>query len=362
MSSTYGENLKITVFGQSHSPAIGVCIDGLPAGIEIDMERLCAFMQRRAPGNDPTATARKEGDVPRFLSGLVGNVTCGAPLVCIIENTNIKSSDYDELRDCPRPGHGDYAAYIKYNGKNDVSGGGHFSGRLTAPMCIAGGIALQMLEKKGISIGAHIVQIGKERCECWKGECVSPEDMKILETFPVCTHGDEERLRGEIMAAKAEGDSVGGIIECCAIGVPAGLGDGIFDGMEGRIARFVFSIPAVKGVEFGAGMRCAEMRGSENNDAFGIKDGAVVMKTNNAGGILGGITCGAPIIFRAAMKPTPSIAKEQDSVSLSRMEEKKLSVRGRHDPCIVARAVPVMESAMALAILDAWMECTSEEI
>ncbi len=229
-------------------------------------------------------------------------------------------------------------------------------------MCIAGGIALQILEKRGVKVGAHIVRIGKETCESWDRAAVSPEDMKILDSFPVCTSEEEERLRAEIMAAKAQGDSVGGIIECCAVGVPAGLGDGIFDGMEGRIARIVFGIPAVKGLEFGRGMELGEMRGSEANDPFGIKDGAVVMKTNNAGGILGGITSAAPIVFRAALKPTPSIAKEQDSVSLSRMEEKKLKVVGRHDPCIVPRAVPVMESAMALAILDAWMECTSEEI
>ena len=349
MSSTYGEKLKITIFGQSHSAAIGVTVEGLPAGISVDTERLAAFLSRRAPGKDPTATARREADEPEFLSGLSEGVTCGAPLTAIIRNTNTRSGDYSNLRDCPRPGHADYTASVKYGEAHDIAGGGHFSGRLTAPLCIAGGIALQILEGMGISVGAHIVRIGNEKAERY--DPLSP-DLSILDTFPVKSEEEEARLRGEIMAAKEAGDSVGGMIECAVTGLPAGLGDPMFDGMENRIAKIVFGIPAVKGVEFGCGMDCAQMRGSESNDAFRIKDSRVVTATNNAGGILGGITNGMPLIFRAAIKPTPSIAIEQDSVSLSEMKEKKLTVKGRHDPCIVPRAVPVMEAAAALAVLD----------
>lgn len=350
MSSTYGEKLNITVFGQSHSAAIGVTVEGLPTGFLVDGERLCAFLARRAPGKDPTATARKEADTPEFLSGLANGVTCGAPLTAVIRNTNTRSGDYDDLGDCPRPGHADYTASVKYGESHDIAGGGHFSGRLTAPICIAGGIALQILSEMGIRIGAHIVQIGKEKAERY--DPLSPE-LSVLDSFPVRNAADEARFRGEIMAAKEAGDSVGGMIECAVTGLPAGLGDPMFDGMENRIARIVFGIPAVKGVEFGSGMDCAAMRGSESNDPFVINGGRVETATNNAGGILGGITNGMPLIFRAAIKPTPSIAMEQKSVSLSEMKEKTLAIKGRHDPCIVPRAVPVMEAAAAIAVLDA---------
>ena len=353
MASSYGKKLKITIFGQSHSPAIGVLMEGLPSGFEIDMEKLSSFMKRRAPGNSPTSTPRKEADVPEFISGLVGNTTCGAPITALIKNTNTRSGDYENLRDCPRPGHADYTANVKYGESHDIAGGGHFSGRLTAPLCIAGGIALQMLEKMGIIIGAHIVRIGREVGDYY-GCCDIPlSALKNLDTFPVRTPDEEERFCREIMAAKEDGDSVGGVVECAVLGLPAGLGEPMFEGMENRIAQIVFGIPAVKGIEFGRGMDSASLRGSENNDPFTVKDGKIVTKTNNAGGILGGITNGMPIVFRAAIKPTPSIAKEQDSVSLSEMKDKKLTVKGRQDPCIVPRAVPVMEAAAALAILDA---------
>ena len=353
MASSYGKKLKITIFGQSHSPAIGVLMEGLPSGFEIDMEKLSAFMSRRAPGKDPTSTPRKEADAPEFISGLVGSTTCGAPITALIKNTNTRSGDYENLRDCPRPGHADYTASVKYGESHDIAGGGHFSGRLTAPMCIAGGIALQMLEKMGITIGAHIVQIGREEGEYYGCSDIPVSALKNLDTFPVRTPDEEERFRREIMAAKEDGDSVGGVVECAVLGLPQGLGDPMFDGMENRIAQIVFGIPAVKGIEFGRGMDSAAIRGSENNDPFTVKDGKIVTKTNNAGGILGGITNGMPLVFRAAIKPTPSIAKEQDSVSLSEMKDKKLTIKGRHDPCIVPRAVPVMEAAAAIAILDA---------
>ncbi len=353
MSSTYGKKLKITIFGQSHAPAVGVLMEGLPSGFEIDMERLNTFMARRAPGKDPTSTARREADIPEFVSGLEGNSTCGAPITALIRNTDVKSGDYENLRDCPRPGHADYTASIKYGDSHDTAGGGHFSGRMTAPLCIAGGIAIQMLEKMGIVIGAHIVQIGKEEGKYYGCSDIPRDALINLDTFPVRTPDEEERFRREIMAAKNDGDSVGGVVECAVLGLPAGLGEPMFEGMENKIAQIVFGIPAVKAIEFGRGMDSASLRGSENNDPFTVKDGKVVTETNNAGGILGGITNGMPIVFRTAIKPTPSIAKEQNSVSLSEMKDKKLIINGRHDPCIVPRAVPVMEAAAALAILDA---------
>ncbi len=330
MSSTYGERLRFTIFGQSHSPAIGVTVEGLPAGITIDMEKLQAFLERRAPGNAPTATARKEPDRPKFLSGLVGNVTCGTPLTAIIENTNTRSGDYEALRNCPRPGHADFPAHVKYGGHQDVAGGGHFSGRLTAPVCIVGGICLQILEQMGIAISAEVLSIG-------------------------AVSGSWEEMEREILSAKAHGDSVGGIIQCTATGLPVGWGDPMFGGMENRIAQAVFGIPAVKGIEFGLGFAAAQCRGSENNDPYYIEGDEVKTKTNHHGGILGGITTGMPLVFRAAIKPTPSIAKEQDSVSLSEKTDRKLTVHGRHDPCIVPRALPVVEAAAAVAIYDAYL-------
>lgn len=331
MSNTIGDRYRFTIWGQSHAPAIGVTIEGLPAGFCPDMGRLQRFLARRAPGSSPFATPRKEADAPEILSGLADGVTCGAPLTAVIHNTNTRSGDYDELRRIPRPGHADYPAYVKYGSSRDVAGGGQFSGRLTAPLCIAGGLAIQLLEERGIRIHARIAMVGGET--------------------------EPDAMTAKMQQAKDAGDSVGGMIECVCEGVPAGLGDPMFDGMENRIARLVFGIPAVKGVEFGAGFGVASMLGSENNDPYYFDEtGAVRTRTNHAGGILGGITNGAPIVFRAAFKPTPSIGIEQDSVDLSTGENTKLTVRGRHDPCIVVRAVPVVEAAAACAILDALLE------
>ena len=358
MSSYLGKNLRVSVFGQSHSAAIGVTVDGLPAGEKIDMEALGAFLKRRAPGRDPTATPRKEADAPKFLCGLVEGVTCGAPLCAVIENTNTRSKDYDKLKDVPRPGHADYTAQIRYGGYQDVRGGGHFSGRLTAPLCIAGGIAIQILKRRGIEIAAHIQKIGpaQDRPFDPMGEGAETLDTLRKATFPVLEPGAEEEMRAVILAAKAEWDSVGGVVECMVTGLPAGLGDPMFGGMEGRLAQALFGIPAVKGVEFGAGFAVADLRGSENNDPFTVENGKIVTTANRAGGILGGITTGMPLVFRMACKPTPSISREQDSVSLSRGGEEKLIVEGRHDPCIVPRAVPVAEAAAALVILDALLD------
>ena len=347
MSSSYGENIRLTIFGQSHSPAIGVTLEGLPAGQPIDMEALQRFLKRRAPGQNAYSTPRKEADLPEFVSGLVEDVTCGAPMTAIIRNTNTRSGDYANLVRTPRPGHADYTAQVKFGGAQDYAGGGHFSGRLTAPLCIAGGICLQLLEKEGIQIISRIASIGSVSD---KGQLTASTAEK---EFPVVDDACGEAMKACIAEARADGDSVGGIIEVAVLGLPVGLGDPMFDGMENRIASIVFGIPAVKGLEFGSGFAAAAMRGSENNDCYTVENGQIRTETNHAGGILGGITNGMPLTFRAAVKPTPSIAKPQQSVNLETMEAETLHIRGRHDPCIVPRAVPCMEAAAAIAVYDA---------
>ena len=354
MASYLGAHIHVSVFGQSHSPAIGVVVDGLPAGERVDMEELGRFLKRRAPGQNATSTPRKEADLPQFLSGLVDDVTCGAPLAALIENTNTRSQDYAQLRDKPRPGHADFTAQVKYGGFQDVAGGGHFSGRLTAPLCIAGGICLQILKRRGIEVAAHIASIAGEADRPFDpmGESVETLDALKRAPFPVMDEKAGERMRKAILQAKEEGDSVGGIVECLVTGVPAGLGEPMFGGMENRLAAALFGIPAVKGVEFGAGFGVATMRGSENNDPFTVQDGKVVTETNHAGGILGGITNGMPLACGLAGRPTPSRAKQQQTVSLSKKQVEELVVTGRHDPCIVPRAVPVVEAVTALVLTD----------
>ena len=406
MSNTFGNNIKVTIFGQSHSPAIGVSIDGLPAGLKIDLTELNSFMQKRAPGQGGFTTARKEPDKPEFISGLFDGVTCGSVLTAIIRNTDTRSSDYDNLKDVPRPSHADFTAFVKYGNAHDFRGGGAFSGRLTAPFCIAGGICLQLLEQKGISIASHITQIGNVVSSGFDPVAVGASEFDALKStdFPVLDANIGKQMLSAIENAKQAGDSLGGIIECAAIGLPAGIGSPMFDGIENRIASMVFGIPAIKGIEFGNGFACASLFGSQNNDAFIIAektkqgDGSsawldhpdtschpseegnlprhtchlseegnsnqaeepspclVKTRTNNHGGILGGITSGMPLIFRVAVKPTPSIAQEQDSVNLSQMKPQKLKIQGRHDPCIVPRAVPCIEAAAAIAIYDALLE------
>lgn len=351
MSSMTGKNLKVSVFGQSHSEAIGVVIDGLPAGFTLDIKKIHAFMERRAPGNNAFSTARKESDKPEILSGLVNNTTCAAPLCAIIHNTNTRSSDYENLKDCPRPSHADYAASVKYNNFNDAAGGGHFSGRLTAPLCFAGAVCMQILESRNINIKAHIYSIGNIKDTPFDLVNITNEDI-VSKDFPVIDDNAGKAMQDVILTAKEQSDSVGGIIECAVTGVPAGYGDPMFDGVENIIAKNIFGVPAVKGIEFGNGFECTTLPGSHNNDTYTIKDGKIVTTTNNSGGITGGITTGMPIVFRAAMKPTPSIGKEQNSVSLSEKTGKKLVIQGRHDPCIVQRAVPVIEAVAAISILD----------
>lgn len=350
MSSLFGENLKLSVFGQSHAPAIGMNLDGIPAGLPVDMEVLGAFLARRAPGQNPFSTPRKEADKPEFLCGIADGFTCGAPITAIIRNTNTRSSDYDNLRDCPRPGHADYTAQVKYGGFQDPAGGGHFSGRLTAPICIAGGLCIQWLAGKGIRVGAHIASIAGISDTPF--DMVNPRIDDVGKKLPVISEEAGEAMEKAILEAKSVGDSVGGVIECAITGLPAGLGDPMFSGVENRISGIVFGIPAVKGLEFGMGFSLAQMRGSRSNDPFLLSNGEVRTQTNHCGGILGGITDGMPLVFRAAVKPTPSIAIPQHSVSLSRKEEQELIVKGRHDPCIVTRAVPVVEAAAAIAVMD----------
>lgn len=354
MSSTYGDKIKISVFGESHGNGIGVVIDGLPAGVKIDMDSVLVQMSRRAPGKDKTATPRKESDLPKVLSGMLGDTLTGAPLCAVIENTNTRSGDYGNLLSCPRPGHSDYTAFVKYNSANDIRGGGHFSGRLTAPIVFAGSICRQILAQKGIKIAAHINSIGNVADEPFNP--VSIDDALIdrlnKSSFALVDNSVEEKMRNEVENARMSLDSIGGTIECAVTGIEAGIGEPMFDGVEGVIAKAVFGVPAIKGVEFGKGFELSKMRGSQSNDSFRYVDGKVVTETNNCGGILGGITNGMPIIFRAAVKPTPSIAQKQKTVDLQKKENAELEVHGRHDPCIVPRAVPVIEAVTAIAIAN----------
>lgn len=354
MSNNFGERLHLTIFGQSHSEAIGMVLDGLPAGEAVDLEAVRAFLGRRAPGKNSYSTARREADEPELLSGLVEGHTCGAPLAMLIRNTDARSRDYDKLRRTPRPMHADYPAYVKYRGFNDIRGGGQYSGRLTAPLCIAGAVCLQILGRQGVHVGAHIASIGPMEDRRWDPACVTEEELLAPgeKPFPVLDDGQGAAMREEIEAARMDLDSVGGAIEGCILGLPAGLGDPMFHGVENRLSQALFAVPGVKGVEFGAGFEAARLRGSEHNDGYCYEAGAVRTGTNRHGGILGGMTTGMPVLFRAALKPTPSIGRPQHTVDLFKKENADLAVTGRHDPCIVPRAVPCIEAAAALTALD----------
>ena len=355
MSNCLGDKYRLTIFGQSHSPAIGGVIEGVPAGVSPDMEFIRAFMARRAPGGI-LSTARRESDIPEILSGLNDRGrTCGAPLAFVICNADARSTDYDELRDVPRPGHADYTAAIKFNGENDIRGGGQFSGRLTAPLCFAGALAMQLLRARGVQVRARVYSVAGIRDS--EMDLAHPDLETISRGRLPCLNPEAgARMAAAIELARSEGDSVGGVVECFAVGLPAGLGEPMFDGVENRLARALLGIPAVRGVEFGLGFRAAEMRGSEHNDAFRMADGAITCETNRHGGALGGITSGMPLVVRVAFKPTPSIALPQQSVSLSRRADAGLVVKGRHDPCIVPRAVPVVEAAVACVACDLMLE------
>ena len=354
MSSEFGNKLRVSIFGQSHGAAIGCVVNGFPAGEEIDFEKLTAFMERRRGGKGKTTTARAEKDMPEFLSGVEDGKTCAFPMCAVIRNADTKSKDYSALSDTPRPGHADLTAYMKWGKNVDMRGGGHFSGRLTAPICIAGGIAKQILERRGIFVGAHVSEIAGIKDERFP---LHPDNGLFEEiaqkAMPVIDDHAGEKMKEAIEDARESLDSVGGIVECAITGVPAGLGDAMFNGIEGRLAQALFGIPAVKGVEFGAGFEAASMMGSENNDEiFFDVGGTIKTRTNHAGGILGGITNGMPVTVRAAFKPTPSIGRIQKTVNLQTKENTEIEIIGRHDPCVVVRAVPVVEAVCALVALD----------
>lgn len=355
MSSTFNGGITVSLFGESHGRGIGVVMDNLPAGEEIDLDRLAEFMARRAPKKDGTSTMRSEKDIPEIMSGLYNGKTTGTPLSAVIFNTDQHSSDYGNISHIARPAHADYTGFLRYNGANDPRGGGHFSGRITAPLVFAGAVCGQILAHRGITTGAHIKSIKNISDESFDPVKLTAEQLDAVKSrpFPTLSEEAERGMREVIENARMSLDSVGGVVECAAVGFPAGVGSPMMDGLENIIARLVFAIPAVKGIEFGNGFGCTELFGSENNDEFALKNGGVVTRTNNHGGILGGISSGMPIIFRAAFKPTPSISRPQNSVDFKEMTERELVIKGRHDPCVVPRAVPCVESALNIALLSA---------
>lgn len=361
MSSTLGTNYKISIFGESHGTAIGAVIDAPPPGLVIDMEQVLVQMARRAPDGKDGSTKRVEADTPHIQSGVLERdgvlTTTGAPLCVLIQNTNTRSGDYANIARIARPAHADYTGYIHYNGYNDIRGGGHFSGRLTAPLVFAGAVARQALAKMGIRICAHIASIG-DVCDAALDPCDIPSDVADRlshSDFPVLDAVQEKLMKNEIERARMDADSVGGIIECAVTGIPAGIGAPIFNALECKIAHAVFGIPAVKGLEFGAGFELTKMRGSAANDPMRMQGDRVITTSNNNGGILGGITNGMPVLFRAAVKPTASIGLPQQSIDYAKNCDADLIIKGRHDACIVPRAVPVIEAAAAVAILDEMM-------
>ena len=359
MSSRWNKNISFSVFGESHGPAIGVCMDNVPPGETLDMDKLMQFMARRAPKKDKTSTQRREKDMPQIMSGFFNGKTTGTPLCALIQNTDQHSQDYSNLSKLARPGHADYTGALRYRGFNDQRGGGHFSGRLTAPLCFAGAVAAQILEKRGIYVGAHIAEIHKIKDDPLDPIRTSRDDIISLreKEFPTVSDSKGKKMIADIDKARMSQDSVGGIVECVAINVPAGIGSPIFDGLENSIAQLIFGIPAVKGLEFGAGFNASKMLGSENNDEFYVdENGHVVTRTNFHGGILGGISSGMPITLKVAFKPTPSISQPQQTVDYSAMKNETLVIKGRHDPCVVPRAVPCVEAAVNIALLNHMLE------
>ena len=354
MSGMWGSKIKLSIFGESHGNAIGITIDGIPAGFSIDMDKIMMEMARRAPGKSSLSTPRKESDIPEILSGYFEGKTTGAPLCAIIRNSNTKSKDYSKLKDVMRPGHADYTGAVRYKGFNDYRGGGHFSGRITAPLVFAGAICKQILEVKGIIVSAHINSIGKIKDCSFLESDISDELLNSFKEkkLPLINTKLEDEMRQEILSTRSSGDSIGGTIECAILGVSPGIGDPFFDSVESTLAHLMFSVPAVKGIEFGKGFDISKMRGSEANDEYYLENGNIKTKTNNNGGILGGITNGMPIIFNVAIKPTASIFKEQNTVNIVTMEETTLCIEGRHDPCIVQRALPVIEAVAAIGITE----------
>ncbi len=347
----FGRSIKVQIYGESHAEKIGVKIDGIEQGMPVDTEFLATFMARRAPGKSPWSTPRKEPDEPVFISGVADGQTTGEPIEAVIYNKNIRPSDYENIKRIPRPSHADYPAWVRYG--QIPSGGGQFSGRMTAALCIAGALCSSWLAAEGISVKAHIERIGN----------VKDADMDagspVGADFATVSEEAAEEMKAVIEEVRKAEDSIGGVIECKVFGVPVGVGEPIFGSLEGMISQAVFAVPAVKGIEFGNGFASASMKGSENNDPFRVEEGRIVTETNHHGGILGGLSSGMPIVVRAAIKPTPSIGIRQDSVDLEAMENTELIVKGRHDPCIVPRAVPCIEAAVAIAVFDALSEWRS---
>ena len=358
MSGTWGNNIKISIFGESHGKAIGINIDGLKAGILLDLDYIRKEMQRRAPGNNEFSTPRKEGDEYEILSGCFEGRTTGTPLCAMIFNTDKKSGDYAKLKNIMRPSHGDYTGYVKYTGLNDYRGGGHFSGRLTAPLVFAGAICKQLLESRGITVGSHIKSIGEVQDELFNPVSVEASTLKVLgsKAFPILNAKSEALMKEVIARAREQKDSVGGVIEAAVLGIEPGIGEPFFDSVESTLAHLIFSIPGVKGLEFGAGFDISRMHGSKANDEYYMDGEKVKTYSNNNGGILGGITNGMPLIFRTAFKPTPSIGKLQRTIDIEKKENVEIEVQGRHDPCIVLRAIPVVEAVAAIALLDLLMQ------
>ena len=357
MSSSFGNYLRVSLFGQSHGEAIGITIDGLPAGMTIDMEKIMFEMGRRRPGQNRMTTSRKEEDQPEFLSGVLKGKTTGQPLCAIIHNHDMHSEDYGDGVDLVRPSHADYTGHIRYFGFEDWRGGGSFSGRLTAPVVLAGTLCGQYLETQGIRFESHISRIGNI-ADISMNDIPEEEDLSAIKAkeLPVINEKAAEQMRSAILAARTEGDSVGGEIETRIVGLPAGIGAPFFDSVESCISHLMFSVPAVKGISFGAGFDFANMSGSQANDAFRIHNGKVVTDTNHAGGINGGITNGMPVLFKIAVRPTPSISRKQQTVSMVKMENAELEIHGRHDPCILPRVVPVVEAMAKLGIMELWKE------
>jgi len=351
---SWGRNIKISVFGESHGPAVGVVMEGIPAGLKLNLEEIQRQMARRAPGHALTTT-RKEADTVKILSGVYNGCTQGTPIAAVIENTDQKSVDYESIKNTPRPSHADYSAYVKYGGFADMRGGGHFSGRLTAPLVFAGAVAMQALSRDGVTVAGRLYSAGGV-CDAKMAHTEATARELNGKDFPVYDSQSGLKMQAAIAKDREAGDSIGGIAEVFATGVKKGLGGPLYEGAEGLIASLLFSIPGVKGVEFGDGFALASMRGSEANDAFLLaEDGGVALATNHNGGILGGITAGSPIVVRTAFKPTASIALEQDTVDLEKNEPAKIRIQGRHDPCIALRGVVAAQSCLALAILDLMM-------
>ena len=358
MGSVWGNNFKLTIFGESHGGGIGCVLDGFPAGVAYDEAFVLSEMDRRAPGKNKQSTARREKDLPKILSGVFEGKTTGTPISCVIENTDTRSGDYRNLVEHPRPGHADFTGRVRFNGCNDPRGGGHFSGRLTAPLVFAGAMCKLFLRSKGMTVGSHIASIGQIMDTPFDDVEISAQQLEELrlQQYPVINPRAQQAMLDQIEQARLAQDSMGGIIECAVTGVPVGLGSPMLAPVEGKLSSILFSVPAVKGVEFGAGFSIASMYGSEANDNMYLEDGVVKTETNNNGGILGGITSGMPIIVRTAFKPTPSISREQMTLNLADGKVEPLVIKGRHDPCIVTRAAPVVEAAVAVAMTDLYLE------